>query len=160
MGHVQTVALATLASLALGILVAPSPAAGLEPKKPSQLVTLTASGSCSNGSGLLYGRRVLPNGTDTPFVIPKGQVLVVTRWGFAFQNNTGLAGSVALLDADGAPWWFARVAYTFDADGRGGAVIGLSAVVGEGQTLCARGAGLPAVTPDIGFVEGYLTKAK
>ena len=160
MGTFRSVVLAILALVAWGALAAPPLTLGLEPKKPSQLVTLTFSGACSSGSGLLYGRRVLPNGTDTPFVIPKGQVFVVTRWGFAFQNNTGLAGSIAILDADGAPWWFARVAYTFDADGRGGAVIDLAAVVGEGKTLCARGAGLPAITPDPGFIEGYLTKAK
>jgi hypothetical protein len=37
----------------------------------------------------------------------------------------------------------------------------LSAVVGEGQTLCGfHDSGLVSVTPFDGFVEGFLTRAK
>jgi hypothetical protein len=136
------------------------PAAAVEPKKTSQLVSLTFSAQCGGGDGLVYGQRVMPDGTAVPFAIPAGQVLVVTRVGYRFHTETGATSSIILIERDGAPNWIARVGIAFDAAGDSAGVIELNGVVGAGGQVCVRGAGAPDFVPDIGFVEGYLTKAK
>jgi hypothetical protein len=53
--------------------------AAVVPEKPSDLVTLQAQGFCPEG-GFDMKLQVLPNGTDVPFSIPPGRVLVITDW--------------------------------------------------------------------------------
>lgn len=51
----------------------------LAPSKPSDLVTLRSNGAkCAPSPWLALNTRVNPDGTLSPFVIPAGQVLVVT----------------------------------------------------------------------------------
>lgn len=51
----------------------------LGPSKPSDLVTLRSSGAkCNPSSWKALDTKVKPDGTLSPFVIPAGQVLVVT----------------------------------------------------------------------------------
>ena len=80
--------------LALALALVPLSAQALEPKKPSQLVTLVPSNTCENGEGFVYGNRVNPDGTFSSFTIPPKQVLVVTRLG-----ETGTVCHVAYVDA-------------------------------------------------------------
>jgi hypothetical protein len=142
-------------------LAVSAPVHALEPKKPSQLVTLVPSAPCENGEGLLYGNRVNPDGTHAPFTIPPKQVLVLKRWSFVFNGGGGAASATAALQVEGATSALARVYFPFDADGRGGGATELSAVVGEGETLCGfHTSGIASTAPFDGFVEGYLTKAK
>lgn len=155
MGPIALVALA-LASFAFS-----APARALEPKKPSQLVTLTPSGTCAGGEGFRYGNRVHPDGTFTPFTIPPKQVLVLTRWSFIFSGGAAVASAAAVLETEGASAAHVRRYFPFDADGRGGGESELSVVIGEGQTLCGYALSSdPAVGPFDGFLQGYLTKAK
>jgi len=147
--------------LPLALLLIPLAAGALEPKKPSQLVTLVPSNTCENDNGLLYGTRVNPDGTFSSFTIPPKQVLVVTRWGFSFNGGGVTAGAGAALQVQGAAAALARLYFNFDADGNGGGVTELSAVVGEGQVLCGfHNSGLNSIAPFDGFIEGFLTKAK
>ena len=67
-----------LAFLACAGLAAGGTARALEPAKPSQLVTLLSESSCPFATTDAYGPRVNANGTTVNFVIPNGQVLVVT----------------------------------------------------------------------------------
>jgi hypothetical protein len=145
--------------LCLAFLLAPA-AGALEPKKPSQLVTLVASDDCESGAGFLYGTRLLPDGTATAFTIPPKQVLVVTRWGFNFNGGSGLAGANAFLRIDGTSAAIAHLTFAFDAEGRAGDAVDLQGVVGEGRALCGYHNAGASVTPGSGFVEGYLTKAR
>src|SRR5262245_21894690 len=70
---------------AAGVLLAwwslaalPPPAcARAAPRKPSEIVVLTVSGSTCP-LGFVINRQVLPDGTIAPFAIPDGQVLVLT----------------------------------------------------------------------------------
>lgn len=147
--------------LALALALVPLSAQALEPKKPSQLVTLVPSNTCENGEGFVYGNRVNPDGTFSSFTIPPKQVLVVTRWAFTFNGGTGIAGAGAALQVEGAASALARIHFDFNAEGGGGAVTELSAVVGEGEVLCGfHNSGLNSVGPFDGFIEGFLTKAK
>ena len=150
-----------LAFAAFASLAVSAPAHALEPKKPSQLVTLTPSGTCQGGEGFLYGNRVNPDGTFAAFTIPPKQVLVLTRWNFLFSGGTTIASAAAGLQTEGGTAAHARVYVPFDADGRGHGSVALSAVIGEGETLCGfHNAVLGSVAPYDGFIEGYLTKAK
>jgi hypothetical protein len=150
------IALVALASLAVS-----GSALALEPKKPSQLVTLVPSADCENGDGFLYGNRVNPDGTFAPFTIPPKQVLVPTRWTFVFNGGGGAASAGAELRTQNATTPHARVYFAFDADGRGGGSVELAAVIGEGQQLCgSHNSGFASTAPFDGFIEGYLTKAK
>lgn len=146
--------------LALAGAALPLSASALEPKKPSQLVTLLPSGPCAAGEGFLYDLRVGADGSTAPFTIPQGQVLVVTRWGFGFSGGTSVASAFANLAIEGSvPVASGYVA--FDAEGYGGGTLELSSVVGAGAVLCgSHGSGSSSVAPLGGFVEGYLTKAK
>lgn len=147
--------------LALALVLLPLSARALEPKKPSQLVTLVPSITCENDNGFVYGNRVNPDGSLSPFAIPPKQVLVVTRWGFTFTGGGVTAGAGVTLQVQGAVAALARLYFNFDADGNGGGVTELSAVVGEGQVLCgSHNSGLNSIAPFDGFVEGFLTKAK
>jgi hypothetical protein len=147
--------------LPLALALLPLSAKGLEPKKPSQLVTLVPSNTCENDNGFVYGNRVNPDGSFSSFTIPPKQVLVVTRWGFVFSGGGVTAGAAAALQVEGAASALARLYFNFDADGNGGAVTDLSAVVGEGKVLCGfHNSGLVSVAPIDGFIEGFLTKAK
>lgn len=146
--------------LVLAGAVLPVSASALEPKKPSQLVTLLPSGNCAGGEGFLYGFRAGPDGSVAPFVIPQGQVLVLTRWGFGFSGGTGTASAFANLTIEGGIQ-VATSYFAFDADGYGGGTVALSTVVGAGGTLCgSHSSGFNNVGPLGGFIEGYLTKAK
>jgi hypothetical protein len=152
----RRIALAALASLAVS-----APVHALEPKKPSQLVTLVPSETCAGGEGYLYGNRVNPDGTYAPFTIPPKQVLVLTRWTFLFTGGTTVASAPAALQTESGTTTHARVFFPFDADGRGGGSIELAAPIGAGQVLCGfHSSDAAAVSPFDGFIEGYLTKAK
>jgi hypothetical protein len=152
----RRLAFALLASLALG-----SPVHALEPKKPSQMVTLGPAAECQNGEGYLYLNRINPDGTFASFTIPPKQVLVVTRWHFSFTGGAGAASTLAILQTNDATAAHARAYFPFDADGRGGGTIDLSLVIGEGEVLCGyHTSGVASVAPLDGFIEGYLTKAK
>jgi hypothetical protein len=150
-----------LAVAALVSLAVSAPVHALEPKKPSQLVTLTPTAPCEDGEGFLYGNRVNTDGTFAPFTIPPKQVLVLTRWTFMFDGGTGAASAAAVLRTESATAAHARVYFAFDAEGRGGGSTELAAAIGEGQSLCGfHSSGLASVAPADGFIEGYLTKAK
>jgi hypothetical protein len=149
--------------LAAALVSVAVPAYALEPKKPSQIVTLVESSeSCtlSPGAGLRISRRILPDGTEQPFEIPNGQVFVVTRVGYSAHTGTALDSGELLFERDGAPWWFARLPVVFAANGTATGLVEVHAVIGAGGQVCIRGQGPPAVTVDHGSAEGYLTKAK
>jgi hypothetical protein len=150
-----------LALVALASLAVSGPALALEPKKPSQLVTLVPSAECENGEGFLYGNRVNTDGSLAPFTIPPKQVLVLTRWSFVFGGGGGAASANAILRTQTGVAPVARVYFTFDADAQGGGSTELAAVIGEGQQLCGyHSSGFASTAPFDGFIEGYLTKAK
>jgi hypothetical protein len=150
--------------LLVAALALAAPAAfALEPKKPSQIVTLVeSSDGCTNSpsSGLRISRRILPDGTEQPFEIPNGQVFVVTRVAYSAHTGTALDSAEILFERDGAPWWFTRLPVVFGASGTASGVVAVHAVIGAGGQVCLRGQGPPAVTVDHGSAEGYLTKAK
>jgi hypothetical protein len=73
--------------LAVSMLVVPnSVSAQVVPEKPSDLVTLQPLGFCPMG-GFDMRNRVLPEGTDAPFSIPSGRVLVITDWQWGDINT-------------------------------------------------------------------------
>ena len=142
-------------------LAVSAPVHALEPKKPSQLVTLVPSETCAGGEGFLYGNRVNPDGTSGTFTIPQNQVLVLTRWTFIFGGGTAVASAVAALQTVGSTTPHVRVYFPFDADGRGGVSTELSTTIGAGVELCGfHNSVSGSVFPYDGFIEGYLTKAK
>ena len=145
--------------LALAGALLPVSASALEPKKPSQLVTLEANDPCDQGKGQIYDLRVLPDGSTAPFTIPQGQVLVVTRWMFDFYGGSSGAGAFAYLKIEGGDG-LGRARFLYDPQGNGGGTLELSGVVGAGQTLCGTHSDVPGVGSLGGFIEGYLTKAK
>ena len=61
------------------LIVSNGVSAAVVPEKPSDLVTLQAQGFCPEG-GFDMKLRVLPDGSDQPFSIPPGRVLVITDW--------------------------------------------------------------------------------
>jgi Fibronectin type III domain len=64
----------------------------LAPSRPSDLVTIRSSGvKCTPSPWLKLDTQVNGDGTLSPFVIPTGQVLVVTSVDFR-QGNTGVSG--------------------------------------------------------------------
>lgn len=66
----------------------------LAPSRPSDLVTIRSSGAkCSPSPWLKLDTQINGDGTLSPFVIPAGQVLVVTSVDFR-QGNTGASGRV------------------------------------------------------------------
>jgi len=78
--------------LAVSMLVVPNGvSAAVVPEKPSDLVTLEPQGFCPMG-GFDMTLRVLPNGTDAPFSIPPGRVLVITDWQWG-NSPTGRSNS-------------------------------------------------------------------
>lgn len=109
--------------------------------KPSDLVTLTASGAVCPGIavGKVFDQRVNANGTVTPFAVPPKRVLVVTgldwRQGlplgsnqtdeiFVYHANT--TGGGTLIDSVGRA-----------SDGASGANVAVTGVVvAEGLQLC------------------------
>jgi hypothetical protein len=73
-----------IGALGVGILLAATPfagAQGLGPATPADVVDVvveTDSGSCAN-VGTKFDTRLLADGSEAPFVIPAGQVLVVSQ---------------------------------------------------------------------------------
>src|SRR5262245_30685288 len=67
-------------------------AAGLAPKKPSEIRTLqnnfAAPQACPAGPGKLVDVQINSDGSQVSFAIPEGQVLIVTGWQFA-EGETG-----------------------------------------------------------------------
>jgi hypothetical protein len=150
-----------LAAPFLAIALLPAPAGALEPKKPSDLVTLIPFGTCFEGRGLFYTKRVAPDGTYSDFVIPEKHVLVVTRWTYIFAGgNTGDAAEVQLR-ADGEDGYIANGLVTMGPTLRDGGTVDAAGVVGAGEVLCGiRATGSGDIFPGGGLVEGFLAKAK
>jgi len=82
-----------IASLLLVALAAHARAASLAPRHASDIVTLVTSGTpCPFpvAGDLLFDRQIRPDGTNVPFTVPAGKVLVVT--GYEFRSVTPYAG--------------------------------------------------------------------
>jgi hypothetical protein len=79
-----------LAALTVALLDPAGALAGaLAPAKASDLVVVYTKelvGTCPNG-GRVFDTRVLPDGTEAPFVIPPKRVLVITSLEYSFQSN-------------------------------------------------------------------------
>ena len=96
MAHRMLVSIAVL--LAVSMLIVPhGVSAAVGPEKPSDLVTLIPQGFCPSGAFNMT-RRVLPDGSDIPFSIPPGRVLVIADWQW---------GNIVTLKADA--WEGARL---------------------------------------------------
>ena len=96
MAHRMLVSIAVL--LAVSMLIVPNGvSAAVGPEKPSDLVTLIPQGFCPSGAFNMT-RRVLPDGSDIPFSIPPGRVLVIADWQW---------GNIVTLKADA--WEGARL---------------------------------------------------
>jgi len=77
--------------LILGLVVI-SEAAGLAPKKASNLVTLATTGGCllpQLAVASQFTTRNLPDGSSVPFTIPNGQVLIVTDVDWTANSGAG-----------------------------------------------------------------------
>jgi len=80
MAHRTSAAIAT--AVAFGALFVPNASyAQLQPNAPSDLVTLVPDATlCPSGNDNRLGNRVLSDGSEVPFSIPNGSVLVITSW--------------------------------------------------------------------------------
>ncbi len=145
----------------LGGLVSGAQAGPLVPTKPSQVVTLATSGlACPPlGGGQVFDVRVGSDGSETPFSIPEGQVLVITGidWSILLPASAGET-VVAFLRTPPSPsaapivWRDAALA---DADGRaGGSALIPNVVVKPGVPVCLFPGGA------IGNLHGFLAKDK
>lgn len=147
------------------LLATAAPAGALEPSKPSQIVTIstarTASPSTCGGFSNVFAfdTRHLPDGTDAPFSIPAGQVLVVTSgevWYFGSASSTGTAElgignnssfvslsfvSSALTDSHG----YAHEFFSFPT----------GIIVKSGRSLCVNNQGLTSL---FATVNGFLAR--
>src|SRR5262245_19038024 len=86
----RTIAIAWLALAALAGRVC---ADSLRPRHASDIVTLVTSGTpCPFpvSGDLLFDRQIRPDGTNAPFTVPAGKVLVVT--GYEFRATTTIPG--------------------------------------------------------------------
>jgi hypothetical protein len=89
--------------LTLGTLLAATASAGgpLAPTRASKVVTLATTSACGV-VGAQVDTRVLPDSTTEPFVIPSGQVLVLTGIEWSFNVDPGEGGLIdVLLDVPG-----------------------------------------------------------
>jgi hypothetical protein len=144
----------------LGGLVSGAIAGPLAPTKPSQVVTLANSGlACPLlGGGQVFDVRVGSDGSETPFSIPDGQVLVITGIDWSVFLLPGLPGEtvIAFLRTPPSPsaaptvWRGAAVA---DANGRaGGTAVIPNVVVKPGVPVCLFPGG------SAGTLHGFLAK--
>jgi hypothetical protein len=78
--HWTSAAIAT--AVAFGALsMANSSYAQVQPNAPSDLVTLVSDATlCPSGNSNRLGLRVFPDGSEAPFSIPAGLVLIITDW--------------------------------------------------------------------------------
>src|SRR5262245_51829950 len=126
------------------LLAAEASAGALEPKKPSDVVTLTTSGTvCPDfASAMLLDRRITPDGTQEPFVVPAKRVLVITKLEVTANGVASLAnhsiGAALVFGASPSFQTPGFVTARADADG----VFSIhepippGIVVGPGTNLC------------------------
>jgi hypothetical protein len=154
--------LARIAALGLALL-APhaASAAALAPAKASDLVVVYTKdpGTCAGG-GRPFDTRVLPDGTEEPFVIPPKRVFVITSFGFTLASD-------APAGQNAAPTVTAKTATTSvplvigfgttdsDGDVAGTVALPTGVAVRPGPTLCVVG----GTTPN-GVLQGYFAKDK
>jgi hypothetical protein len=164
--YVLSVALALLS-----LASTPATAAALAPSKPSQLVAVTALGTCPLGfTTALFDTLVKGDGTTAPFSIPAGEVLVITDLTVVVDGKTPGDTIDAGVFAGTSASSRSLIFFENITAGPSGAVT-LSAtfptgiVVKSGTSLCpiARdntgGSGTPAVFAG-GSLHGFLTKDK
>src|SRR5262249_549990 len=149
----------------LGLASTPATAA-LAPSKPSQLVTVAASGSCT-ALGLttdLFNTLVKGDGTTAPFSIPAGQVLVITDL-TVFAPGKTADGTVQVQVVVGtATSHFGIVTANVTANASGG--VGFAAtfptgiVVKSGASICPVAFDGTSNVAAGGSLHGFLTKDK
>jgi hypothetical protein len=155
--------LARIACLGL-VLVAPhaASAAALAPAKASDLVVVYTKdpGTCAGG-GRPFDTRVLPDGTEEPFVIPPKRVFVITS---AEIELGGVAAGeyvrATLFVETDTPATATAVALLNAVGGANGIAIGsltmpTGIVIARGSRLC-----LNSATSGGAYVHGFLAKDK
>jgi hypothetical protein len=142
------------------LLLLPSSAPALEPKRASDLVTLFATGEglCPI-AGLSFGTRILSDGTQVPFTIPPKHVLVITGFEFvrdgvtAGQGTTGLVSQQPTGAVTASPLLQASGVAAANGFVSGSAVADPGIAVRPGAPLCVGGA-------DAAILRGFLAKDK
>lgn len=144
-------------------LLAPNAAlaAALAPAKASDLVVVITknAGDCPV-AGRPFDTRVLPDGTEEPFVIPPKRVFVITSFGFTVESDAGpgeAAAPTVALQTGATSLPLVIGSGTTDADGEvaGTVVVPSGVAVRPGPTLCIIG----GTTPN-GVLQGYFAKDK
>jgi hypothetical protein len=152
-----------LVVLGLALLsAAPSVAGALAPAKASDLVVAVTKDQVATctGGGRPFDTRILPDGSEEPFVIPEKRVLVITSLDWNLGSSPG-AGELALptvLVKNGANSFPILQASGFtDPDGTaGGTVLVPNGVpVRAGSQLCILGGTQPN-----GLIHGFFAKDK
>jgi hypothetical protein len=141
--------------------LAPFAASALAPKRASDLVTLVAEGEgeCPLG-GHAFDTRVLSDGSQVPFAMPPGRVLVVT--GFDFVIGGAPPGAATSVVVNQQPAGTKNASPVLQADGvasasgfiAGGVTSNPGVAVSGGVPLCI----LPAAAG--GVLHGFLAKDK
>jgi hypothetical protein len=156
--------LARIAALGLALLspLAAS-AAALAPARASDLVvvyTKDAKAICPGGVGRPFDTRVLPDGTEEPFVIPPKRVFVITSFEFAIGSDAP-AGEVAAptvvakTATTSAPLLIATGTSDSNGDAAGTVSLPNGVPVRPGLTLCMLGG-----TTSNGILHGFFAKDK
>jgi hypothetical protein len=156
--------LARIAALGLALL-APCAAfaAPLAPAKASDLVVVYIKDpktTCPGGIGKPFDTRVLPDGTEEPFVIPPKRVFVITSFAFAIGSEAP-AGEVAApsviakTTTTSAPLLIATGTSDSNGDAAGTFSLPNGVAVRPGPTLCMVG----GTTPN-GILHGFFAKDK
>jgi hypothetical protein len=156
-----------IAASAMLCAAATSAAAGLEPTKVEQLVTLIAgqdSPSCGTLPNSLVFGRLLPDGSQEPFVIPPKTAFVVTGGSlFVINGATNINDFAQVVITDQAVTTASLVAAVLfrpDPGGDGAESFDTQSghVIPANMQLCAS----HNVAADVfgGLVRGYLTKAR
>jgi hypothetical protein len=146
------------------VLLAPTPsfAAALAPAKASDLVvavTLDQAATCTGG-GRPFDTRVLPDGSQVPFVIPEKRVFVITSldWNLGSGAPAGELALPTVLVKNGTNSFPIIQASGFtDPDGTAGGTVLVpnGAAVRAGSQLCILGGTQPN-----GLLHGFFAKDK
>jgi hypothetical protein len=151
----------TLAAPAIALFASASSSAGpLAPTRASDLVVaITKSSTACPVSGTLFDTRVLPDGTEEPFVIPPKRVLVVTSVDVALDTSApaGQAGApVVAIQTATTTLPILQGTVLTDVDGTAvGNVATTGAAVRPGVSICLVGGNTQG-----GVLHGFFAKDK
>jgi hypothetical protein len=113
----------------------------LAPRKASDVVTLTTTGTPCGTQGTAFDELDLPGGGTAPFSIPPGMVLVVTEIEVVVAGGgTGSGGITVLRTTGGSFGSFIAEAFVNLSNSPGATfTLPTGSVVASGTTICAEG---------------------